>query len=49
MHSGIMSNITLGNLGQSSIECTQVPFSFDKIGLTCPYGKISILRDVGIN
>ena len=49
MHSGIISNSTLGNLGQSSTECTQVPFSFDKIGLTCPFGKISNLKDVGIN
>jgi hypothetical protein len=49
MNSGIMSKMTLGNLGQSSTECTQVPFSFEKIGLTCPFGKIHNLRDVGIN
>ena len=49
LQSGIISNSTLGNLGQSSTECSQVPLSFDKIGLTCPYGKIKKWRNVGIN
>lgn len=39
----------LGNLGYSSVECTQMPAAVQKISLSCPYGSIGKVLDYGVN
>lgn len=43
--------LSLGNLGYSSVQCSIIPFNFDKIGLNCPYGEFGeiVVDGVGIN
>ena len=39
----------LGNMGYSSVQCTSVPLSLEKISLSCPYGAIGTFLDFGVN
>lgn len=40
---------SLGNMGYSSVQCSNVPFDLNKITLSCPYGVISQIFHFGIN
>ena len=48
---GKYGTTTIGNLGYSSVQCSIIPFNFDRIGLNCPYGSFGKIVEggVGIN
>lgn len=39
---------TLGNLGYSSLQCTIVPFSVGSVAVSCPYGVIGDIIQLGV-
>jgi len=40
---------SLGNLGYSDMECSQVPIGIGKLQMSCPYGTIGSIVDFGVN
>jgi len=39
----------LGNLGYSSVQCSQIPADIQKLSLACPYGSIGEYLDYGVS
>lgn len=40
---------SLGALGYSSVQCAQIPLGIHKIAISCPYGQIGRIFDIGVN
>lgn len=40
--------LSIGNLGYSSVQCSSVPLTVGQITLSCPYGNIGEIHDYGI-
>ena len=40
---------TLGNMGQSSVQCAAIPIEVGKLSLTCPFGSVGEVLDYGVN
>lgn len=38
----------LGNMGYSSVQCAQIPYSVQRLSLSCPYGNIGEFLDFGV-
>lgn len=43
------AKFSLGNLGYSSVQCTQIPLGIGKLSMSCPYGVIGEILDYGVN
>lgn len=40
---------SLGSLGYASVQCSQIPLGVHKIAMSCPYGVIGEIYDLGVN
>ena len=43
------ANTMIGNLGYSSVECTNIPMSLGNLVMTCPYGTVGKVFHYGVN
>jgi hypothetical protein len=41
-------NKSIGNLGYSSVQCTNIPVGVGKLTFECPYGTITTISDYGV-
>jgi len=39
----------IGNLGYSSVQCSQIPVGVGKLSISCPFGTIGEIYDSGVN
>ena len=40
--------LSLGNLGYSSVECSNIPIEVGSIAIQCPYGKVGEIFSYGV-
>lgn len=43
------ANSMISNLGYSAVECRNIPVSVGKLAITCPYGTVGKIFEIGVN